>query len=181
MSAGARQAAAPRMLRNRGNTRMIIVGWLLMFGTVFWFFNSWSERDANPNRNVFAPADTEIRLVRNRAGHYVADGEINGERVTFMLDTGATTIALPGALARRLGLKLGSEVEISTAAGPAVAHPTRLASVRLASIEMRDLSAVVSERMQPDDVALLGMNFLKRLEMVQRGNELVLRPLAAKR
>ena len=52
--------------------------------------------------------------------------------------------------------------------------------MRLASIEMRDLAAVVSERMQPDDVVLLGMNFLKRLEMVQRGDQLVLRPLGEK-
>lgn len=171
---------AGRAARVRGNIRMITVGWLLMFATVFWFFSSWSERESNPNRNVVAAAGAEITLTRSRNGHYFADGEINGERVTFMLDTGATTIALPGVLARRLGLKLGPAVEMSTAAGPATAHPVRLASVRLAGIEMRDLAALVSERMQPDDVVLLGMNFLKRLEMTQRGDQLVLRPLGGK-
>ena len=170
-----RRDTACSLKRHGGNTSMIVVGWLLLFGVVYWFFSSWTERESNPNRNVVAAAGTEITLSRNRAGHYMADGEINGERVTFMLDTGATTIALPGALARRLGLKLGPTMEMSTAAGPATAYPTRLASVRLASIEMRDLAAVVSERMQPDDVVLLGMNFLKRLEMVQRGDQLVLR------
>lgn len=160
-----------------GSTHMITVGWLLLLGAMFWFFVDWNEREANPNRNMKATGSGEIVLARSRSGHYFANGEINGERVTFMLDTGATTIALPGPLARRLGLKLGPAMEMSTAAGLAAAHPTRLASVRLASIEMRDLAAVVSERMQPDDVVLLGMNFLKRLEMVQRGDQLVLRPL----
>jgi hypothetical protein len=73
---------------------------------------------------------------------------------------------------------LGPAITLQTAAGPAAGYPTRLASVRLGAIEMSDLGAVVSERMGEDSV-LLGMNFLRRLEMVQRGEQMTLRPLGA--
>ena len=168
-----------RMHRARGSTHMITAGWVLLLGAMFWFFFDWSEREANPNRNLKAGAFAEIVLQRSRDGHYYADGEINGRRVRFMLDTGATQIALSRGLAGELGLKAGSAVTLQTAAGPATGYATRLASVRLGGIEITDLGAVVSEGMREPTV-LLGMNFLRRLEMIQRGDQLTLRPLAAK-
>jgi aspartyl protease family protein len=167
-----------RIRHARGNTQMIVAGWVLLLGAMFWFFLDWGEREANPNRNMKAIASAEIVLARSRDGHYYADGEINGRRVNFMLDTGATQIALSRALASELGLKLGSAITLQTAAGPATGYATRLTSVRLGGIEMSDLGAVVSEGMREPTV-LLGMNFLRRLEMIQRGDQLTLRPLAA--
>jgi aspartyl protease family protein len=123
-------------------------------------------------------AGAEMVLQRARDGHYYADGEINGQRVKFLLDTGATQIALSAKLANSLGLSLGQAITMQTAAGPANGYPTRLARVRLGEIEMLDLGAVVAEGMS-DDAVLLGMNFLKRLELVQRGDQLTLRPPAA--
>jgi aspartyl protease family protein len=161
-----------------GNTHMIAVGWALLLGVMFWFFTDWSEREANPNRNMKVSASAEIVLARSRDGHYYADGEINGRRVRFLLDTGATQIALPRALANELGLKLGPAITMQTAAGPANGYPARLASVRLGGIEITDLGAVVAEGMSSETV-LLGMNFLRRLEMTQRGDQLTLRPLGA--
>jgi aspartyl protease family protein len=136
----------------------------------------WLARENNPNPNHLLQQQGQagpVVLKRNRAGHYVADGEINGERVVFLLDTGATQVALSKPLAQRLGLKLGPAVTVQTAAGPAPGYQTRLDSVRLASIEMRNVTALVSDGLSPDMV-LLGMNFLKRLEMIQRGDELIL-------
>jgi aspartyl protease family protein len=161
-----------------GNTTLIALGWLFLLGAMFWFFFDWNEREAHPNRNLKATASSEIVLKRSRDGHYYAEGEINGRRVNFMLDTGATQIALSRGLADELGLKLGSSLVLQTAAGPAAGHAARLASVRVGDIEMSDLGAVVSEGMREPTV-LLGMNFLRRLEMIQRGDQLTLRPLAA--
>lgn len=167
-----------RKMLIRGNTSMVAVGWVFLLGAMFWFAFDWGEREANPNRNLKATASAEIVLTRSRNGHYTADGEINGRAVKFLLDTGATQIALSRALANDLGLKLGPAITLQTAAGPATGYATRLASVRLGAIEMSDLGAVVSEGMG-DDSVLLGMNFLRRLEMVQRGDQMTLRPLAA--
>jgi aspartyl protease family protein len=142
----------------------------------------WLARENNPNPNHLLQQQGQagpVVLKRNRAGHYVADGEINGERVVFLLDTGATQVALSKPLAQRLGLKLGPEVTVQTAAGPAPGYQTRLDSVRLASIEMRNVTALVSDGLSPDMV-LLGMNFLKRLEMIQRGDELILSTSSSK-
>ena len=161
----------------RGGVLMLAIGWLLIIGVVWWAVDEWARRDANPNRSLAAGPAGEVVLQRNRAGHFLADGEVNGKHVTFLLDTGATYIAIPAQIARELKLKLGPPITLQTAAGPATGHPTRLESVRVAGIEMRDMGAVVAEGLDPGTV-LLGMNFLKRLEMTQRGEQLVLRPAA---
>jgi aspartyl protease family protein len=164
----------------RGNTKLIVIGWVLLLGVTAWFFQAWSEREANPNRNLVVTASSDMVLQRARDGHYYADGEINGKPVRFLLDTGATQIALSPKLANTLALSLGRPVTLQTAAGPATGYPTRLARVHLGTIEMRDLGAVVSEGLSSESV-LLGMNFLKHLEIVQRGDQLTLRaPQTAK-
>lgn len=158
-----------------GGAGMLVIGWLIVIGIVFWVFHYWNEQQVNPNRVLVSGPAGEIVLQRNRAGQYLADGEVNGERVTFLLDTGATQVALSTRLARELGLELGPPVTLQTAAGPARGYSVRLRSVRLAGIEMRDVAALVTEGLEPG-LVLLGMNFLKRLEMTQRGAELILRP-----
>jgi aspartyl protease family protein len=157
-------------------TLLLAAGWLIIVAVVYWAFQGWTEREMNPNRVLTVAPTGEVVLRRNRAGQFVAEGEVNGHRVTFLFDTGATQIALSAQLARELKLKLGLPVSLQTAAGTVVGYTTRLESVRLAGIEMRDLSALVSEGLDPE-LVLLGMNFLKRLEMIQRGDQLILKPL----
>jgi aspartyl protease family protein len=161
-----------------GGRFMLAVAWLLIFAGIYWYFSDWEARQHNPNpAQVLGAQQGELTLIRNRAGHYVAEGEINGRRVTFLLDTGATAVALPAALARELGLKRGAAVTLQTANGPATGFETRLDSVRLGPIEMRGVGALVAEGIDPGTV-LLGMTFLKRVEFTQRGDRLTLRPLA---
>jgi aspartyl protease family protein len=163
------------MRAQRGGAGMLVIGWLIVIGIVFWVFQYWNEREMNPNRALFSAPSGEIVLQRNHAGQYLAEGEVNGERVTFLLDTGATQVALSTRLARELGLELGARITLQTAAGPAQGYAVRLRSVRLAGIEMRDVAALATDGLEPG-LVLLGMNFLKRLEMTQRGEELILRP-----
>ncbi|MDH5536669.1 MAG: TIGR02281 family clan AA aspartic protease [Betaproteobacteria bacterium] len=160
----------------RGSVAKLALVWLVIIGALYWFFFVWYERVHNPNPAHVLEAQPagEVVLQRNRAGQYIAEGAINGAPAIFLVDTGATYVSLPMPLARRLALKLGPPVQVQTAAGPATAYPARLASVRLAAIEMREVSALVTEGMEGDTV-LLGMNFLKRLEMTQRGDRLILR------
>jgi aspartyl protease family protein len=96
-----------------------------------------------------------------------------------MVDTGATAIAIPKQLAEKLKLERGVPVDLLTAAGPSRGYSTRLASVRLATIEAKDLGAIIAEGLDPE-VVLLGMNFLRRLEIDQRGDQLILRPPGVK-
>ena len=168
-------------LHRRGGKIMLTIAWLLIMGGMYWYFSDWDARQNNPNTaRVLNLQQGELTLTRNRAGHYVAEGEINGRRVTFLLDTGATWVALPSALARELGLKRGAAVTLQTANGSAVGYQTRLDSVRLGPIEMHDIGALVADGMD-DNTVLLGMNFLKRVEFTQRGGELTLKPMPAAR
>jgi aspartyl protease family protein len=165
----------PNPNRRSGMT-MLAIAWLLIIAGLYWFFGSWEAKQSNPNTvRALNQQQGELTLARNRSGHYVAEGEINGRQVTFLLDTGATWVALPTGLARELGLKRGAAVTLQTANGAAVGYQTRLDSVRLGPIEMRDVAALVADGMDADTV-LLGMSFLKRVEFTQRDDRLILRP-----
>ena len=85
-----------------------------------------------------------MRLASSRQGHYLVNGQIDGQDVTFLLDTGATQVAVPSAVAERLGLARGAPIVISTANGRATGHRTRLASLRLGDIELRDVAALIA-------------------------------------
>ena len=78
---------------------MITAAWLLLLMLLTWFFNSQLDRQRNPNRQVLTATSTtglpEVQLKRNRFGHYVASGLINGQPAEFMLDTGATDVSIP--------------------------------------------------------------------------------------
>ena len=159
----------------RSGTGMLVIAWVLILGGIYWFFTGWQAREANPNTaGALKLQQGELTLLRNRAGHYVAEGAINGRHLTFLLDTGATWVALPPALARELGLKRGAAVTLQTANGATVGYQTRLDRVQLGPLELRDVGAVVADGMDAD-VVLLGMSFLNRVEFTQRDGKLVLR------
>lgn len=158
---------------------MIYAAWILALGLLTLFFNDFLDRQHNPNRDLQAAvaegARTEVVLKRNRAGHYVAPGTINGQPVVFLLDTGATDVAVPDTLARRLGLEYGPGSVSRTANGNIQTWSTRLDSVDLGGITLYDIRASILPNM-PGNEVLLGMSYLKRLELVQRGDTLLLRP-----
>ncbi|MDR0715874.1 MAG: retroviral-like aspartic protease family protein, partial [Azoarcus sp.] len=121
---------------------------------------------------------SELVLKRNRAGHYLAPGAINGQPVTFMLDTGATQVALPAKLGASLGLlPAGPTMRISTANGYVEARMTVINELNLGPFVARQVQASLNPGMDHDDTILLGMNVLKRLEFTQSGDTLILRAL----
>ncbi|MCH6582775.1 MAG: TIGR02281 family clan AA aspartic protease [Proteobacteria bacterium] len=158
---------------------MIYVAWLLALGLVTWLFSGWLDTQRNPNRHVKSVIEDgmyAVTLERNRYGHYNANGLINGREVEFMLDTGATTVSVPAAVAQRLGLKRGPPVLSSTANGTITTYLTRLASVSVGDITLHNVKANINPHMGGNEV-LLGMSFLKHLEFTQRGDTLILKQL----
>jgi aspartyl protease family protein len=157
---------------------MLFGAWISGLALLALFFHQWLERDNNPNPHPLtlqgADGVVEVVLQRNRAGHYVASGKINGEPVRFLVDTGATDVALSLDLARRLDLRLGPEGSSRTANGITRTWPTRLARVELGGLVAHGVRASVLPNM-PGDEVLLGMSFLKPLELIQRGDTLTLR------
>jgi aspartyl protease family protein len=113
-----------------------------------------------------------VVLNRQRNGHFGAEGLINGEVVRFLVDTGATDVAISEDFARSKGLEFGPRIGIMTAAGRVGGWMTRLDSVQLGVLELRDVRAIITSGL--GDEALLGMSFLKNFSMVQEGDTLVI-------
>jgi aspartyl protease family protein len=163
-------------LPSRLGKAMIFGAWIVGIALLVMFFQDLLDRQHNPNRDPVRLDDGQAGVVlqRNRMGHYVASGEINGEPVTFLLDTGATSVALPLTLARRLGLKLLPGGISKTANGMVETWSTRLDSVGLGGLVVRNVRAAVLPNMPGDDV-LLGMGYLRHFELIQRDDTLTVR------
>ena len=115
-----------------------------------------------------------VTLAADPRGHFFSEGAVNGNPVRFLVDTGATTIALPAAEAQRLGLdyRKGRAGFSNTAAGVVPIYVITLDTVRVGPIELNGVEASVIERGL--DVALLGMSFLNRVEMKRDGDAMTL-------
>ena len=162
-------------MRNWG-IGMIVGGWLLLGGMVWLAMDSWMEARYQPNAHLARDAvrlAEEVVLRRDAAGHYIAPGKLNGVDVTFLVDTGATNVALPSALAGRIGALPGSLVHTRTANGNAVAYATRLHSVWLGGLEAHDVAGTIIPDMQ-GSVVLLGMSFLSRFAISMGNGEMLI-------
>jgi aspartyl protease family protein len=168
---------------NQGTQRagrlMLLMAWVGGLALLTLLFEDLLRAQFNPNTSpqVQQGEDgrSEVVLERNARGHYVANGSLNGTPVTFLLDTGATDVALSEALAERLRLPKLSGGISQTANGPVAVWRTRLDRVSLGSITLNEVSASILPSMGADDPVLLGMSFLRELEFTQRDGQLTLR------
>ena len=158
---------------------MMILAWLGGIFLLTMLFQDVLEERLNPNENPVIRTDgegnNEVVLERNVQGHYVASGRINGVAVTFLLDTGATDVAMPEALADRLRLQRRRGGVSQTANGPVAVWLTSLDEVSLGSIRLNNVRASILPSMSAGSPVLLGMSFLKKLEFTQKDRQLVLR------
>lgn len=149
--------------------------WIIILGLFYLLFEDQLQQKENPNYNLSLNQTNEpVVLKRNRQGHYLAPGTINGAQVIFLLDTGATEISIPGQLADDLNLKPGRASYASTANGTIKVYNTRLSSVALGGLEMQNINAHINPHMQGNTV-LLGMSYLQHLEIIQRNGTLTLK------
>lgn len=120
------------------------------------------------------PGGTKIVLTQGQGGHFFGSGAINGRAMRFMVDTGATTVAMSVAEARRLGLKYqeGVPMRASTANGIASGWSIKLNSVRVGNVTVYDVQAAVVNSSMP--TILLGNSFLNRFTMTRNGTQMVL-------
>ncbi len=164
--------------QRRTGRHMMIAAWVIALGLLSLFFSDILDKQWNPNQNIQSSISDqgahEIRLKRNKQGHYLARGRINGQPVTFLLDTGATLVSIPENIARKLSLKAGTRSYANTANGVIETYNTRLDAIGIGSIELYDIAAQINPHMHTDEI-LLGMSFLKRLELIQRGDTLTIR------
>jgi len=157
---------------------MLIFSFVLGLAGLTFFFEDQIQQQANPNRIPLSmelnSGIREVVLQQNRQGHYVASGTVNNVPVLFLLDTGATDVAIPESIAIAAGLQRGNTSRASTANGVVTVYSTRVAELTLGNIILEDVNASITTSMVGDTI-LLGMSALRQVEFTQRGDELTLR------
>ncbi len=115
-----------------------------------------------------------IVLMADSRGHFVNSGTINGRVMQYMVDTGASTVAIGRSDADRMGLnyKNGQPVRMSTANGVAQGWRMKLDSVRIGDVEVFGVEAVITS--QPMPYVLLGNSFLTEFQMTRVNDQMVL-------
>lgn len=124
-----------------------------------------------------SPETQSVQIMRNSHGMYTTVGSINGLPVAFLVDTGATQVAMNAAAARRLGIDyrvVGVPAAVTTASKIERAWAVTLDSVKVGNIQLKNVPGIVLEGSQPSKV-LLGMSYLGRLEITNDGRLMTLR------
>lgn len=121
-----------------------------------------------------AAGPARLVLFADGQGHFIDQGQINGQAVRYLVDTGASTVAIGRAEADRLGLPYlqGQSVQMGTANGAVRGWRLRLDSVRIGTLEARGVDAVVTPQAMP--FVLLGNSFLADFHMTRQGDQMVL-------
>lgn len=151
--------------------------WLILLLMLVLYFTQQQEQQNNPNHDPqgYREGDfNKLVLQANRYNHFVVTGEVNGKKATFLLDTGATVVAVPEKMAAKFGLKKGIRGYSQTANGESISYSTRIATLQLGDIQLYDVPASISPGMNGLDEILLGMSALSQIEFSQRNGELTL-------
>ncbi len=122
------------------------------------------------------PQQVSAKIWRDESGGYTTVGSINGRTVNFLVDTGASAVAMYRADAKRLGLSYkldGTPMYVSTANGTAPAYDVELDRVQVGDIVLRNVRGFVIETGGSGRI-LLGMSFLNRVKMEDQGSVLML-------
>ena len=130
------------------------------------FIANYSESEQTVNK-----LNKVAKILRNNNGMYMTPGFINGVSVQFLVDTGASQVAMNERVAKQVGLLYkidGERIPVSTAAGIVPAWRATLKKVRVGGIELRNIEALVVKGVGPGEV-LLGMSFLNRVKIEDNG------------
>ncbi len=155
---------------------MIVGLWILALVFLTMLAQRWLNMRAEARAPVWVGEDGRpgMELSADRLGHYELTGQINGQPVEFLIDTGASEISIPAGVARRLNLDRGRGFQVSTANGSITVYSTRLDNVSLGPLQQTAVRAHINPAME-GDVALLGMSFLRHFDLSQRAGRLTIR------
>ena len=158
----------------RHSTLALLAFCLLLAGALWWGFSWWEGRQ-RAGLEPYQTADGELVIPRSPDGHFSIDGEVTHEPVRFMVDTGASSVAVSTRVARRAQLPEGRPVTVSTANGTREARLIHGVPVKAGSLARNDVTVTTGLDMGGDDGALLGQSFLRQFDVRIEANRLLLR------
>jgi clan AA aspartic protease (TIGR02281 family) len=127
--------------------------------------SSWSAKAKQPSSSVA----TTLIIEQSNTGHYFIAGAVNDTDVTFVVDTGASVMSLPSAVAQSADIPCRNHVKLNTANGVAKACTAMISKLTFGAFTLEDVEAVIVPNLAE---VLLGMNVLQRFNMVQKGGEM---------
>lgn len=149
---------------------MYLIAWLMAFLLFFVFFYYYS----NSSPPAYTLRGGALTIPADNLGHFRIKGSINGQNVTFIIDTGATWVAVPQSLAKDLQLKELYPVNMRTAVGEASGSLTRLQQIVFGNYTLENIKAVIVPGAEDDEV-LLGMNVLSNFVLLQENDQLIIK------
>lgn len=155
--------------------KIIILFWILVLvlGTYLanTLINQQSEKALTPDSTF--KGNQKIVTIKGYDHQYQSVGTINGAKVKFLVDTGATNVSVPEKIAKQIGLPYGPRAYAQTANGTITVYRTYIKSLSIGNITLNKISASINPY-SDDDYILLGMSALKHLEMIHKNNQLIL-------
>jgi len=151
--------------------RMAIVAWLAGMFVLTRLFGDWETKQHSPNKDPSSTVTQEeiiVQLLQNRQGHYRVEGKINGRNADLMIDTGATDVVIPKALANDFQLPSEGQSIGLTANGYVDLERTTIKALSIGQITLYNVRASINPGMAKDQPILLGMSALSQLELKQR-------------
>jgi len=151
---------------------MIILAWIFAFFLMALFFHYTTQSD-NGSYEYSAKHGT-LTIDGDTKGHYWVDGAINQVSVRFMVDTGASLVAIPEPLAQKMGLSGRYPVLLQTAAGSIEGQLTRVKTLQFSGFHFSNVKAVIMPA-DGSETVLLGMNVLSDFTIMQKDGQLVMK------
>lgn len=152
------------------NAVIYTIVWLSLAAGIYYLIDNIQ----NPNKLwCLGDSANEVVLQRGLDGHYRAEALINNQKVSVLVDTGATGVAISQAVADRLQLKSVAAVRTNTANGDSVGYMVRLKSVKVGGVEANNVSAMIAPGLGGD--VLLGMSYLGRMDVRLFNNQMTIK------
>ncbi|HXU93927.1 MAG TPA: TIGR02281 family clan AA aspartic protease [Gallionella sp.] len=136
-------------------------------------WSAMSEAQPADEGTAGSTANGTLVIPQRGNGHYFVDGSINGKALTFVVDTGASSVVLPRPVAMAAGVYCRDQVLMQTVGGAASGCSSVVAKLRFGQFQIRDVPVMIAPNLtQP----LLGMNVLQQFRIEQDGGQLRLSP-----
>jgi aspartyl protease family protein len=159
----------------RRSTLALLAFWLLVAGALYAAF-SWHDARQRAALRPYVESGGQLVIPRQKDGHFYVEGEVNRQPVRFLVDTGASAVAITEATARAAGLPEGSRITVSTAGGAREARRVHGVPVKAGPLTHNDVTITVGLDMDAADDALLGQSFLRHFDVEIGADRMVLRP-----
>lgn len=159
----------------RRSSLAFLIFWLLL-ALLLWAIFKWFENQKQASLRAYSLSTGELVIPRSPDGHFYIDGEVNHAPVLFLVDTGASSVAVSEQTARAAQLPAGAPITLSTAGGQRPGELVRKVPVKAGPLVANDTNVIVGLQMDSPKAALLGQSFLRHFEVSISAQEMIVRP-----